>query len=470
MALRDQEGFLLAVLHVEDIWKPDKRYEALKVLGTDDPEKHPGVRALYNTGEYYVGGAVEGLCLPIHYDFKELRLTPSEVHRRFSENGWRKVIGFHTEKLLHCAHKEMVQAAAREASASIFLQPVVGLTQPGDAEHYTQVRCYQQIVKKFSKNIIILGLLPLAQRFAGPRETLWQAIIKRNYGCTHFMVSADQGDPFTNNAAEGRFYPAGTAQDLVKSYEDEIGIKVVPIKKMVFVEDKAQYIPEDEIGPGMNTKQISSTELRRRLEFDLEIPEWFSFPEIVQELRWAYPPRSKKGFTIFFTGLSGSGKSTISKVLLTRFMEIRDRPVTLLDGDVVRRNLSSELSFSKEHRNLNITRIGFVASEITKNKGIAICAPIAPYEQTRKQNRELISRCGGYIEVYTSTPLEVCEQRDRKGLYAKARAGIVKGVTGIDDPYEVPSNPELIIDTSHLTPQEAAQEVFLYLEEQGYLK
>ncbi|MFH1139795.1 MAG: bifunctional sulfate adenylyltransferase/adenylylsulfate kinase [Pseudomonadota bacterium] len=470
LALRDQEGFLLAILHVDNIWKPDKKREALKVLGTDDPDRHPGVRALYAAGEYYVGGAVEGISLPLHYDFKDLRLPPSEVHRRFSENGWRRVIGFHTEEPLHCAHKEMTQAAAREAGAGIFLQPVVGLTQPGDVDHYTHVRCYQQIVKKYPNNMIMLGLLPLAQRLAGPREALWQALIKRNYGCSHFMAAEDQGDPFANDASDHRFYPAGEAQALVRRHEGETGIKMVPIKKMVYVEDKAQYIPADEVTAGMNAKQIASTELRRRLEFGLEIPEWFSFPEIVQELRWAYPPRSKKGFTIFFTGLSGSGKSTIAKVLLTRFMEMRDRPVTLLDGDVVRRNLSSELSFSKEHRNLNITRIGFVASEITKNKGVAICAPIAPYEESRKQNRALIGRCGGYVEVYISTPLEVCEQRDRKGLYAKARAGLVKGVTGIDDPYEVPVNPELVIDAGQMTPQEAAQEIFIYLEEQGYLK
>jgi sulfate adenylyltransferase len=318
--------------------------------------------------------------------------------------------------------------------------------------------------------MIMLGLIPLAMRKAGPREALWQAIIRKNYGCTHFMVADDHGDPFAHTSSQDRFYPMHAAQEMVHSFEAATGIKMVPLKKMVYVEDKAEYLPEDDVEPGMNVKHISSTELRRRLENGLDIPEWFSYPEVVSELRWAYPPRSKQGFTIFITGFSGAGKSTLAKVLMVKFMEMRDRPVTLLDGDIVRRNLSSELTFSKEHRDLNITRIGFVASEITKNGGIAICAPIAPYEESRLHNRELISRCGGYIEVYLSTPLEVCEQRDRKGLYAKGREGKIPGVTGIDDPYNPPSNPELNIDTTALTPEEAAQEVLLYLEEQGYIR
>jgi sulfate adenylyltransferase len=471
VAIRDEEGFMLSVLTVTDVWKPDKRLEAQAVYGTDDPAKHPGVRDLFeDVGPWYVGGALEGLHLPIHYDFRELRFTPSEVHRRFSLNGWRQVIGFQTEKHLHCAHREMTLRAAREANASILLQPVVGLTHPGNLDHYTQVRCYQEIVKKYPKNMIMLALIPLATRRAGPREALWHAIIRKNYGCSHFMVAQDHGDPFASNGNRDRFYPLYAAQDLVRSYEDEIGIKMVPLKRMVYVEEKAEYIPEDEVRPDMNVKQISSSELRRRLENGLEIPAWFSYPEVVAELRRAYPPRSRQGFTIFITGLSGAGKSTLAKVLVVKFMEMRDRPVTLLDGDIVRRNLSSELTFSKEHRNLNITRIGFVASEITKNGGIAICAPIAPYEESRRQNRELISQYGGYVEVYLSTPIEVCEQRDRKGLYAKARSGKVKGVTGVDDPYMPPSNPDITIDTTELTPDEAVQEVLLYLAERGYVK
>jgi len=370
---------------------------------------------------------------------------------------------------MHCLQREMVMQAAREAGANIFLHPLV---EPGcldSADHYTKVRCYEQICRKLPKNMTMHGLLPLASRWAGPREALWHAIIRKNYGCSHFMVAEDHGDPFAEQEDENRFYPLGEAQRLVRESEKETGIIMVPLRKMAYVEEKAQYLVRDEIDPSMKIKQLSRTEFRRRLENDLEVPEWFTYPEIVAEMQYAFPPRSKQGFTLFFTGLSGSGKSTLAKVLFVRFMEMRGRPVTLLDGDIVRKNLSSELNFSKEHRNLNITRIGFVASEITKNGGIAICAPIAPYEESRQANRELISRCGGYIEIYVATPLATCEARDRKGLYAKARAGKVKGVTGVSDPYIPPTNPELVIDTTDISPSEAAQEVFLYLEEQGYI-
>ncbi|GAB4342195.1 MAG: bifunctional sulfate adenylyltransferase/adenylylsulfate kinase [Desulfobulbaceae bacterium] len=468
LALTDPEGFLLAIMTVGDVWQPDKRKEAEMVYGTEDPDRHPGVRQLYDrVKDWYVGGSVEGVSLPIHYDFRDLRLTPSETHRRFTQYGWRRVLGFHTEEYLHCAHREMVLAAAREIGASIFLHPVVGLEAPGSLDHYTHVRCYQQFVKKFPSNMIMLGLTPLSERLAGPREALWHAIIRKNFGCSHFMVAEDHGDPFARNGKE-RFYPLHAAQKLVDLYSSETGIGMVPQEKMGYLEEKAQYVFLRDVGE-QEVKTIDSAELRRRLEWGLEIPEWFSYPEVVDELRWAFPPRSKQGFTIFLTGLSGSGKSTIAQVLMVKFMEMRDRPVTLLDGDIVRKNLSSELTYSKEHRNLNVTRIGFVASEITKNGGIALCAPIAPYEESRQANRELISRYGGYIEVYVSTPLEVCEQRDRKGLYAKARAGKIKGVTGVSDPYIPPSNPELTIDTSTMTPAEAVQEILLYLEEQGYL-
>jgi len=471
VALTDEEGFMLAILTVEEIWEPDKKQEAAAIYGTDDPTQHPGVNQLLNqTGPVHVAGALEGIQLPVHYDFRELRLTPSDTHRLFSRNGWRNIIGFQSEADLHCAHREMTLRAAREAGASILLQPVVGLTHPGDLEHYTRVRCHQEIVKKYPKSMISMGLIPLAVRRAGPREALWHAIIRKNYGCSHFMVAEDHGDPLARGNGKERFYPPYAAQELVKAHEKETGIKMVPLKKMVYVEEKAEYLPEDEVQPHVNVKRISSSELRRRLEKGLDIPEWFSYPEVVAELRRAYPPRSRQGFTIFLTGLSGAGKSTVAKVLVVKFMEMRDRPVTLLDGDIVRKNLSSELTFSKEHRNLNITRIGFVASEITKNGGIAICAPIAPYEESRRHNRDLISRYGGYIEVYLSTRLEICEQRDRKGLYAKARANKIKGVTGIDDPYIQPSNPDITIDTSELTPDEAAQEILLYLEEQGYVR
>ena len=469
VALNDAEGFLLALLTVTEVWRPDKKNEALAVYGTTDADKHPGVKILYEQiGSWYIGGSLEGVTLPIHYDFRDLRLTPSETHRRFLQYGWRRVLGFHTREYLNCGHREMALAAAREVGASILLHPAVGLDHPGNMEHYTHVHCYQEFVRQFPNNMILLGILPLAERFVGPREALWQAMIRKNYGCSHFMVAEDHGDPFVGSGNE-LFYPRGAAQDLVASFEEQTGIVMVPERRMGYVEEKAQHVFFDELQDNTVVKNITSEEFQRRLEMGLEIPAWYSYPKVVAELRRAFPPRSKQGFTIFLTGLSGSGKSTIAKVLMVRFMEMRDRPVTLLDGDIVRKNLSSELTFSKEHRDLNVTRIGFVAGEITKNGGIALCAPIAPYDESRRLNRELISRYGGYIEVHVATPLAVCEQRDRKGLYAKARAGLIKGVTGVSDPYVPPENPELTLDTTTMTPAEAVQEIFLFLEEQGYI-
>ncbi|MCF8029920.1 MAG: bifunctional sulfate adenylyltransferase/adenylylsulfate kinase [Desulfohalobiaceae bacterium] len=471
LSLLDQEGFLLAILHVEDVWRPDKRQEAQRIFGTEDETRHPSVFHLYHRmHSYYAGGRIEGIHPPPHYDFPELRIPPSETHRLFTSRGWRNVIGFHTEKPLHCAHKEMILEAARKAGASIFVNPVIGIPSPGDLDHFTMVRSYQAFVEHFPKNIIQLGLLPFASRKAGPKEALLQALIRKNYGCTHFMVAPDHADPFMHNSNNHLFYPVGEAQELLRENQDELSITCVELTPMVYVQDRAQYLPEHQVDDTMEAKKISSSELRRRLEFDLEIPEWFSFPDVVRELKKSHPPRHEQGLTIFLTGLSGAGKSTLARILYVKFMEMRDRPVTLLDGDIVRRNLSSELDYSRKHREINVRRIGFVASEITKNRGIAICAPIAPYEESRRHNRELIEQYGGYIEVYLNTPLSVCENRDRKGIYAKAKQGIMKGVTGIDDPYIPPSNPEIALNTSEFTPVEAAQQVLLYLEEQGYIK
>ena len=470
IALNDQEGFLLAILTISDVWQPDKQKEAASIYGTEDADHHPGVHYLYNRiKNYYLGGTLEGVSLPIHYDFQSLRLSPSETVRRFTMSGWRRIVGFHTEDYLHCAHREMLLSAAREAGAAIFLQPVVDLDHPGNVDHYTQVRCYQEFVKKLPVNMIQFGLTPFASRFAGPKEALLQAIMRKNFGCSHFVVAEDHSDPFKGDDSKSLFYPIGEAQKLVATKAPETGVDMIPLRKMGYEEQTGKYVPLTGDGDDAVTT-VSSADLHCKLLAGDDIPEWLSYPEIVEELRHAFPPKSKQGFTIFMTGLSGSGKSTIAKVLLVKFMEMRDRPVTLLDGDIVRQNLSSELTFSKEHRDLNVTRIGFVASEITKNGGIALCAPIAPYEGPRHINRQQISKYGGYIEVHVSTPLEVCEQRDRKGLYAKARAGLVKGVTGINDPYIAPINPDLTIDTSEITPMEAVQEILLYLEEQGYLK
>jgi len=304
---------------------------------------------------------------------------------------------------------------------------------------------------------------------AGPREAMWHALIRKNYGCTHFIVGRDHAGPGLDK--EGKpFYDAYASQELLAQHQDEIGIQIIPFEEMVYLPEKDTYIPRSEISNDEPVKTLSGTELRNLLRSGLEIPDWFTFQEVIEELRNAYPPRHKQGFTVFHTGLSGSGKSTIAQVLFSRFLERGDRPVTLLDGDIVRTHLSSELGFSKEHRDINVRRIGFVASEITKNRGIAICAPIAPYRLSRRQIREMIEQYGGFVEVHVDTPLEICEKRDRKGIYAKARAGLIKGFTGIDDPYEAPENPEVRLDTTDIDPDEAAQEVLLELQRQGYIK
>jgi sulfate adenylyltransferase len=305
-------------------------------------------------------------------------------------------------------------------------------------------------------------------RLAGPREAVWHAIIRKNYGCTHLIVGRDHAGPGKDSAGKD-FYDPYAAQDLLRNHEEELGVGMVPFKMMVYVEDKDAYMPEDEVPQGARVLNISGTELRRRLADGREIPSWFSFPEVARELRRTHPPRYGQGFSVFFTGLSGSGKSTIANVLLVKFLEVGGRPVTLLDGDIVRKHLSSELGFSKEHRDINIRRIGFVASEITKNGGIAICAPIAPYESVRRDVRAMIEPVGGFVLVHVATPLEVCEQRDRKGLYAKARAGKIQEFTGISDPYEPPAEAEVVIDTTDTTPQEAAQTIILHLEREGYI-
>ena len=469
IALRDAEGVLLAIMEVSDIWTPDKKLEAQSVFGTSD-ELHPAVDYLMNMANpVYLGGRIEGIEPPTYYDFKLLRDTPSELRGRFRKMGWRRIVAFQTRNPLHRAHQELTFRAAREAEANLLIQPVVGMTKPGDIDHFTRVRCYEHVLEQYPEQTTQLSLLNLAMRMAGPREAIWHAIIRKNYGCTHFIVGRDHAGP--GNDSKGQpFYGPYDAQALFRKHEEELDIAMVPFKNMVYVENRAEYMAEDEVSEGDTVLELSGTEFRRRLQEGLDIPDWFSFPKVVSELRKAHPPRHEQGFTVFFTGLSGSGKSTIANALLVKLLEDGSRPVTLLDGDVVRKHLSSELNFSKEHRDLNIRRIGFVASEITKNGGIAICAPIAPYASTRREVRQMIAPLGGFIETFVSTPIEVCEQRDRKGLYAKARAGLLKGFTGIDDPYEEPQNAEIVINTTELTPDLAAHRILITLEKLGYIK
>jgi len=469
LALRDLEGVILATLEVGDVWTPDLNAEAKSVYGTTD-EQHPAVNYLKNIGNpVYIGGTLRGIEEPTHYDYKHLRDTPAEIRERFKKLGWRKVVAFQTRNPMHRAHQELTLRAAREVEANLLIHPVVGMTKPGDVDHFTRVRCYEQLLGRYPEQTTMLSLLPLAMRMGGPREALWHAIIRKNYGCTHLIVGRDHAGPGQDSAGKD-FYGPYDAQELLRKHADELDITMVPFQLMVYAENRAEYISIDEATDDDNVLNISGTELRRRLQEGLDIPEWFSFPDVVAELRRTHPPRYEQGYTVFFTGLSGSGKSTIANALMVKLMEIGGRPVSLLDGDIVRKNLSSELGFSKEHRDLNIRRIGYVASEITKNGGIAICAPIAPYAATRRAIRESISAVGGYIEIYVSTSIEVCEQRDRKGLYALARAGKIKEFTGISDPYEEPENAEMVIDTVDITPDLAAHRILVKLESMGFIR
>jgi len=468
LALRDAEGVMLAALHVEDLWSPDREKEAQAVFATTNKE-HPGVAHLLDRAHpVYLGGRVEGVQAPLHYDFQALRRTPAEVRAEFARRGWRTVVAFQTRNPLHRAHQELTLRAAKAVKANLLIHPVVGMTKPGDVDHYTRVRCYEALMSSYPPNSAMLSLLGLAMRMGGPREAVWHAIIRKNYGCTHFIVGRDHAGPGKDSSGKP-FYGPYDAQQLLERHEKELGIAMVPFKQMLYVPKLDSYFPEDAVPAGEETIDISGTEQRRRLQLGIDLPPWFTFPAVERELRRSSPPRARQGFTVFFTGLSGSGKSTIANVLLVKLLELGGRAVTLLDGDMVRKHLSSELGFSKEHRDINIRRIGYVASEITKNGGIAICAPIAPYDRTRKDVRAMIEPSGGFILVHTATSIEVCEGRDRKGLYAKARAGIVKEFTGISDPYEAPADAELVIDTADITPAEAAQQILLYLESEGFI-
>lgn len=468
VALRDREGVMLAAITVSEVWRPDRAAEAQALLGTDDPARPEVRRYLHRRGEWAVAGRVEGLQLPVHYDYRELRLSPGELRRSFGRLGWTKVVAFQTHRAIHRAQQAMTLAAAHAKGASLLVHPVVGLDEPGDADHYTRVRCYQALMPHYPGFLARLNLLPMAPRGGGPREAVLQAIVHRNYGCTHLLVDGDDnGSVLSASGAPG--YRAEEAAALMAEHAGELGVTWLPATPMAYLEELGEFVPAGSAPAGGRVRRLAADEIRRRLDDGRGIPDWYTFPGVARELRLRHPVRSRRGFTVFFTGLSGSGKSTVANALRVKLLEIGGRGVTLLDGDLVRRNLSSELGFSKEHRDLNIRRIGFVAAEITRAGGVAICAPIAPYDVVRREVREMVAPCGGFVLVHVATPLDVCEARDRKGMYAKARAGIVKEFTGISDPYELPADAEVRIDTSTMSPAEATREILLHLEREGYL-
>ncbi len=470
VALHDIEGFMPAVITVESKWQPDKNKEAENIYGTLDTE-HPGVDYLMNSvGKVYIGGKVDAVQLPLHYDFETLRFTPKELRQHFDKSGWRSIVAFHTSKPMHAVHYEMTMRASKQANAHILIHPVVGMAKPGDLHYYSRVHCYQAILKQYPKSLVSLALIPMAMRMAGPREALMNAIIRQNYGCTHYIVGTEHAGPPNVRDSGKRFYVSGASQQYVKQFEDDIDIKIINIEELCYDEEKEKFITRTGMEQALcSSESFSNTRIVNSLLKQEDIPHWVTYPAVLRALQQSYPPRSKRGLTLFFTGLSGSGKSTLARIIYAKFLEEGKRPVTLLDGDVVRLNLSSELGFSKKDRNINIRRIGYVASEITKNRGVAICAPIAPYRDTRREVRNNIEEYGAFVEIHVSTSLEECENRDRKGLYAKARKGIIPEFTGISDPYDIPENPEIRIDTVDVTPVQAAQDIYLYLIREGYI-
>jgi sulfate adenylyltransferase len=469
VALRDTEGLLLAVMRVNDKWVVDKEREAECVFGSKDAS-HPAVHYLYHqTKDMYVGGELIGVSLPHYYDFKHLRYTPAELKNIFQLRGWKKIVAFQTRNPMHRAHQELTIRAAEQTGASLLLHPVVGMTKPGDIEYYTRVHCYEHVLKTFSPDSVFLSLLPLAMRMGGPREAVWHALIRKNYGCTHFIVGRDHAGPGKNSAGEN-FYDPYAAQELTLQHQDEMGITIVPFQEMVYSLKQDKYFPIDQFPADEKPASISGTELRERLQKNLDIPTWFSYPTVIEELRKAHPAPHQQGFTLFLTGLPSSGKSTLANALVLKLREITSRQITLLDGDVVRTHLSHGLGFSRADRETNITRVGFVAKEVTRHGGIVICALVAPFANARQNVRQMVSEVGGFIEIFVATPLAVCETRDRKGLYKKAREGVIQQFTGISDPYEMPESPEVQIDTVNIEPEKIVDQIIQKIKLLGYIQ
>ena len=468
IVLRDVHNNPLAIMEVSEIYRWDAEREALAVSGTTDP-RHPLVAEMARWGKFYAAGRLRVFNLPRYHDFTDLRRTPAEVRRLLQAMGRPNVVAFQTRNPMHRIHEELTKRAAAQIDGSLLIHPVVGMTKPGDVDHFTRVRSYRLLVDKYyDPGRTLLSLLPLAMRMAGPREAVWHAIIRRNYGANHFIVGRDHAGP--GNDSNGKpFYEPYAAQELLAHHAAEIGVKMIPFTELVYLKREGRYVPIDEVPPGAEIATISGSQVRDEyLAKGRLLPEWFTRPETAEILRQMYPPRHRQGFCVWFTGLSGAGKSTIAAILNVLLLE-RGRTPTVLDGDVVRTHLSKGLGFSREDRDTNILRIGFVASAVVKAGGAVICAAVSPYRAARNECRAMIGS-DQFIEVFVNTPLEVCEQRDVKGLYAKARRGEIRGFTGIDDPYEPPVNPELTLSTIDVTPEENARKIIRYLEEKGFLE
>lgn len=466
--LCDQFGNPLATMVITSRYTPDKLQEVQNVYGTEDTT-HPGVHyVLAEMHDTYIGGTVEKIALPVRHDFKQFRKTPEELKALFKEKGWTNVIGFQTRNPMHRAHFELVKRAHEKIGAPVLVHPVVGMTKPGDIDYVTRVRTYNVVCDTYGKDFTYLSLLPLAMRMAGPREVLWHAIIRKNYGCTHFIVGRDHAGPGKDKNGKD-FYGPYEARDIALQYADEIGITIVPSEELAYSKTRQAYIGMDEVEDHDEIENISGTEFRRKLREGEDIPEWFSFNESIGILRESIRKDTRPGIAIFFTGLSCSGKSTLAEILQSRLQVMQDRAITFLDGDIIREHLSKGLGFSKEDRDENVKRVGFVASEVVKHGGIAICSLIAPYRDARRSVRNRVAHFGEFIEVFVDTSLEECERRDTKGLYKKARQGLIQGFTGISDPYESPERPELIAKTEENTPEGLVDEIVAYLVSKDFI-
>jgi sulfate adenylyltransferase len=468
VALRNAKNELLAVMTIEEMYEWDKEEMAQKVFGTLDLH-HPLVAEMSRWGRLNISGRLQVLGLPRHYDFRDLRLTPAQTRELLSAAGHENVVAFQTRNPMHRVHEEITKRAIESVDGTLLLHPVVGMTKPGDVDYFTRVRTYRALVSNYyDPDRVVLSLLPLAMRMGGPREAVWHMIIRRNYGANHLIVGRDHAGPGKDSTGKP-FYGPYDAQEMAEKYSEEIGVKVVPFTMLVYLPDEERYEEISKIPSGARTASISGTQVREEyLSNGEQLPKWFTRPEVAEILGESYPPRHKQGVCIWFTGLSGSGKSTTAEILTQQLME-HGRQVTLLDGDVVRTHLSKGLGFSKEDRDINIRRIGFVAAEVVRHGGTAVCAAVSPYRATRGDVRRMTGD-NQFIEVFVDTPLEVCEQRDHKGLYAKARRGEIKGFTGIDDPYEAPIHPEIRLDTVNQTPEENAKIILDYVIDQGFIR
>ncbi|KAF9469907.1 hypothetical protein BDZ94DRAFT_1329479 [Collybia nuda] len=467
---RDDEA--LAIMTVDDIYMPDRVQEAIHVFGADDPA-HPSVAYLRNrVKDFYIGGKVQAIQAPMHFDYVPLRYTPTELRAHFKKLAWRKVVAFQTRNPMHRAHRELTVRAARQRQANVLIHPVVGLTKPGDVDHYTRVRVYEAIMAKYPNGMGHLALLPLAMRMGGPREAVWHAIIRKNFGATHFIVGRDHAGPGKNSQGKD-FYGPYDAQDLVTKYHDELKIEMVPFQQMTYLPSTDEYQPADAVPKGVHTLDISGTELRRRLKTGAPIPDWFSYDAVVKVLRESYPPRKQQGFVLFLTGLFNSGKDRIAKALQVTLNQQGGRSVSLLLGETVHQEFSAELSFTSEDRHLNVQRIAFVASELTRAGAAVIAAPIAPHERSREAARETILQFGGagsnFFLIHVATPLGHCEKTDRRGIYAKARRGGITGFTGVDEIYETPERADLVVDVTTQSIPEIVHRIILLLETNALL-